>query len=379
MALIPEKNLGFGLMRMPRRDPANAADIDLEQVKQMVDLFMARGFNYFDTAWMYNGFASEGVARAALVERYDRERFTLADKLHSGFFDSLAERDKIFYQQLEKTGAGYFDYYLLHGVESGKLPKYEKLDAFNWLIEKKSQGLVRHVGFSYHDNAELLDRILTQHPEMEFVQLQINYLDWDSPWVQSRACYETALKHRVPIVVMEPVKGGTLAKLPAAAEKLFRSYDASRSVPCWALGFAASLPGVMMVLSGMGSLQQVEDNTDYMDHFQPLSQEEQQLCFQAARIVNSQIAIPCTSCHYCTEGCPMKIAIPEYFSMYNEDMRERLEEKGWTVNFINYQLLAEKFGKAGQCLKCGCCQEVCPQHLPIIDLLQEVAKHYEKG
>lgn len=207
MDFIPKKRLGFGLMRMPTIDPSNDADVDVEQVKAMVDHFIAKGFIYFDTAWMYNGSTSESVAKQALVERHPRESFTLATKLHAAFFNSPEDRDKVFHEQLQKTGAGYFDYYLLHGIEAAMLPKYEQFDCFNWLLEKKRQGLVKHAGFSYHDSAELLDKILTKHPEMEFVQLQINYLDWESKWIQSRACYDVCVRHGKPVVVMEPVKG----------------------------------------------------------------------------------------------------------------------------------------------------------------------------
>jgi len=370
------KRLGFGLMRLPQLDPSDAAKVDVEQVKKMVDLFLSKGFTYFDTAWMYHSFASEEVTKAALVDRHPRDSFTLATKLHSSFFDSLEGRDKVFNAQLTKTGAGYFDYYLLHGIGSSSLPKYEQLDCFNWLLEKKAQGLVKHVGFSFHDSAQLLDQILTAHPEMEFVQLQINYLDWESPWIQSRACYDVAVKHGKRVVVMEPVKGGTLAKLPPAAEALLKAHAPQMSLSSWAIRFAASLGNVMVVLSGMSSLEQVEDNLSYMGDFAPLTEEEKALCHQAADIINAQIAIPCTGCSYCTEGCPMHIAIPQYFSLYNEDMRERLEEKGWTVNSTNYEVLTGKFGKAGACIACGQCEAVCPQHLPIIEHLKAVAKHY---
>lgn len=370
------KRLGFGLMRLPQADQSNAADVDVEQVRKMVDLFMEKGFTYFDTAWMYNGFASESVAKAALVDRYPRDSFTLATKLHAGFFNSLEERDTVFNAQLEKTGAGYFDYYLLHGIESAMYPKYEQFDCFNWLLDKKAKGLVRHAGFSFHDTPELLDEILTKHPEMEFVQLQINYLDWESQWVHSRACYEVARKHDMPIIVMEPVKGGTLANVPEAAEKLFKEYAPDMSVSSWAIRFAASLPGVMMVLSGMSNLAQMEDNLKFMDNFTPMTEEEKALCFKAADIINGQIAVPCTGCSYCTEGCPMRIAIPQYFSLYNEDMREKLEEKGWTVNYTNYEILNGKFGKASDCVACGQCEGVCPQHLPIIENLKKVSEHY---
>ena len=371
------KKLGFGLMRMPTIDPSNAADVDIEQVKKMVDLFMAKGFTYFDTAWMYNGFASESVAKAALVDRYTRDSFTLATKLHAAFFNSPEEREKVFSTQLEKTGAGYFDYYLIHGIEAAMLPKYEEFDCFGWLLEKKAQGLVKHAGFSFHDTAEVLDQLLTKHPEMEFVQLQINYLDWESEWVQSRACYEVAVKHGKPVIVMEPVKGGTLARVPEEVERLFKAHDPAMSVPSWAIRFAASLPGVMLVLSGMSSVAQMEDNLSYMENFVPLTEAEKALCHQAADIINGQIAVPCTGCSYCTEGCPMKIAIPQYFSLYNEDMREHLEEKGWTINFTNYEIVSGKFGKAKDCIACGQCEGVCPQHLPIVEHLKAVSAHFD--
>lgn len=371
------KKLGFGLMRMPVLDKTNAADVDIEQVKKMVDLFMEKGFTYFDTAIMYNGFASQKVAKAALVDRYPRDSFTLATKLHAGFFNSLEERDKVFQNQLEETGAGYFDYYLIHGIEADMLPKYEELDCFNWLLDKKAKGLVKHAGFSFHDTAELLDEVLTKHPEMEFVQLQINYLDWESQWVQARACYEVATKHGKPVIIMEPVKGGTLAQVPEEVETLFKDYDPNMSIPSWAIRFAASLDNVMMVLSGMSSIEQMEDNLSYMEDFKPLTEEEKALCFKAADIINGQIAIPCTGCSYCTEGCPKKIAIPQYFSLYNEDMRENLEEKGWTINFSNYGMLTDKFGRAKDCIACGKCEGVCPQHLPIIENLKAVSAHYD--
>ena len=377
MEFKPAKKLGFGLMRLPLNDKSNPADIDMEQLKQMVDLFMENGFTYFDTAWMYNAFASESAAKEALVSRYPRESFTLATKLHAGFIETKEDRDKIFNTQLERTGAGYFDYYLIHGIEATMIEKYESLECFDWLLEKKAAGLVKHACFSFHDTPEMLEEILTKHPEMEFVQLQINYLDWESEWIRSRACYEVAECHGKPVIVMEPVKGGTLAKVPAEAEALFKEHDASMSVPSWAIRFAASLPNVMVVLSGMSSMDQMKDNLSYMKEFRPLSEEEQKICFKAADIINSQIAIPCTGCSYCTEGCPMNIAIPQYFSIYNEDMREHLEEKGWTINFTNYEIISGTRGKASDCIACGQCEGVCPQHLSIIDYLKDVAAHYE--
>lgn len=372
------KKLGFGLMRLPRIDKDNPASIDIEQVKEMVDLFMEKGFTYFDTAWMYNGYASEKAVKTALVERYTRNSFTIATKLHAGYINSPEDRDKIFNAQLEKTGAGYFDYYLLHGVEESMYQKYEQLDCFNWLLEKKAKGPVRHAGFSFHGKPELLNEILTKYPEMEFVQLQINYLDWESPWIHSRGCYETAVKHNKPVIVMEPVKGGTLSKLPAKAERLLKEKAPDMSIASWAIRFAASLPGVMTVLSGMSDIAQVKDNIGYMENLSPLSEEEKELCFKAAEIINKQTAIPCTGCSYCTDGCPSRIAIPQYFSLYNEDMRERLDEKGWTVNFTNYDILSSKFGRASDCIGCGQCESVCPQHLPVIENLKKLAEHYGK-
>ncbi len=371
------KKLGFGLMRLPLTDRTDAGAIDVEQVKRMVDTFLERGFTYLDTAWMYCGFHSEQVAKTALVDRHPRDSYTLATKLHAGFINSLEDRDLIFNAQLEKTGVTYFDYYLLHGIEAAMLPKYEQFDCFQWLLDKKAKGLVKHAGFSFHDSAQLLDEILTKHPEMEFVQLQINYLDWESEWIQARKCYEIAVKHGKPVIVMEPVKGGTLAKVPEEAEKLFRESAPHMSVPSWAIRFAASLDNVMMVLSGMSSLEQLEDNLSYMEHFQPLTEEEKKLTGKVADIINAQIAVPCTGCSYCTEGCPQKIAIPQYFSLYNEDMRENLEEKGWTINFAQYEILTGKFGKAKDCVECGQCESVCPQHLPIMEKLKDVSAHFD--
>ncbi len=371
------KKLGFGLMRLPLTDPNNGAAVDVEQVKRMVDMFMAKGFTYFDTAIMYNGGASQRVVKAALVDRYPRDSFTLATKLHNAFFHSFEGRDRVFRQQLEQTGAGYFDYYLIHGIEAVSYQHYEKYDCFNWLLEKKDKGLVKHAGFSFHDTPELLDEILTRYPQMEFVQLQINYLDWESEWIQSRKVYEVAVRHNKPVIVMEPVKGGTLANVPAEAEALLKALEPNLSVPSWAIRFAASLDNVMVVLSGMTTPAQMADNLSFMEDFKPLTEEEKALTRQVAAIINRQIAVPCTGCSYCTQGCPMQIPIPRYFSLYNEDMRENLAEKGWTVNFSNYANLAGKFGRAGSCIGCGQCESVCPQHLPIIEKMKEVSAHFD--
>ncbi len=371
------KKLGFGLMRLPSLDENDASKIDIETVKKMVDNFIERGFTYFDTAWMYCGFSSENAAKEALVSRYPRDSYTLATKLHSGFIQTKEDRDKIFNEQLAKTGVSYFDYYLLHDVNAHSIDVYDKLDCFNWIVNKKKEGLVKTIGFSYHDGPELLDKVLTEHPEFEFVQLQINYLDWDSVGVQSRKCYEVAVKHNVPVFVMEPVKGGTLAKVDEKVEKMFKEYNPDMSVPSWAIRFAASLDNVKIVLSGMTTMEQLLDNTDFMSEMKPLNDEEYQLIDKAVSIINSSITVPCTGCSYCTDGCPMNIAIPKYFSLYNADLQE-IEEKGWTPQGEYYMNLTKTFGKASECIGCGQCEGVCPQHLPIIEELANVAKHFEK-
>ena len=371
------KKLGFGLMRLPSLDPNDASKIDIEQTKKMVDTFLERGFTYFDTAWMYCGFNSENATKEALVDRHPRDSFTLTTKLHAGFIKTKEDRDRIFNEQLKKTGVEYFDYYLLHDINTHSIETYNHLDCFNWIQEKKAQGLVKHIGFSYHDGPELLDKVLTEHPEFEFVQLQINYLDWDSAGVQSRKCYEVATKHGKPVIVMEPVKGGTLAKVPEEVETMFKDYAPDMSVPSWAIRFAASLDNVKLVLSGMSNMEQLLDNTDYMMDLKPINNKEKELINKAVEIINSTIAIPCTGCAYCTDGCPMHIAIPKYFSLYNADLQE-IEEKGWTPQGEYYNNLTKEFGKASECIGCGQCEGVCPQHLPIIENLQKVAKHFEK-
>ena len=372
-----KKRLGFGLMRLPLLNPDNPANIDVEQVKQMVDTFLERGFTYFDTAWMYHSFQSENVVKEALVDRYPRDSYTLATKLHAGFIKTKEDRDKVFEEQRRKTGVEYFDYYLLHDIGFDHYKTYTDLDCFRWLMDKKEKGLVRHIGFSYHDNAELLDKVLTEHPEFEFVQLQINYLDWESEGIQSRKCYEVAEKHHVPVIVMEPVKGGTLANVPDAVTKMFKEYHPDMSVPSWAIRFAASHENVALVLSGMSNMEQLLDNLSYMDELVPLNEEENALIRKAVEIINSTIEIPCTGCSYCTVGCPMNIAIPKYFSLYNADKQE-IKTKSWMPQQEYYSRLTGTFGKASDCVACGQCEDVCPQHLPVIDYLQKVAEHFEK-
>lgn len=371
------KKLGFGMMRLPHTDPNDASTIDLELTNQLVDAFISKGFTYFDTAWMYNAFASETAAKAALVQRHPRDSFTLATKLHAGFINTKEDRDRIFNEQLQKTGATFFDYYLLHGIEDDSIDKFEQLDCFNWLLDKQKKGLVKTVGFSYHAGAELLDRILTEHPQMQFVQLQINYLDWESNAIQSRACYEVAVKHNVPVIVMEPVKGGTLARMPKKVEEHLRAFHPDWTPASWAIRFVAGLENVMVVLSGMNDMAQLLDNTKAVDELKPLTADEQRVLREAVELINSDNAIPCTGCAYCVSGCPQKIAIPQYFSLYNADKQEA-EGKGWHPQGTYYNNLAKNFGKASDCIGCGQCEGVCPQHLPIIRHLQEVADYFEK-
>ena len=369
------KKLGFGLMRLPLTDANDKGSIDIEALKEMVDTFMEQGFTYFDTAWMYCAFKSENAVKEALTDRYPRDRYTLTTKLHASYLKTKEDRDRIFEEQRQKTGVDYFDYYLIHAIDQELYSIYNEMDCFNWLIEKKKQGLVKHIGFSYHDSAEFLDQVLTEHPEMEFVQLQMNYLDWESAEVQSRKCYEVASKHGKPVIVMEPVKGGILADVPAEVRESFAAYHPDLSVPSWAIRFVASLDNVAMVLSGMSNMEQLMDNISYMKEFVPMNAEETELVHKAAEMIKDSIAIPCTGCSYCTEGCPMQIAIPDLFRVYNKSKRGEITDVEANEE---YRQLTESGGKARECLACGQCQVACPQHLEIINYLKEVAKCMEK-
>ena len=369
------KKLGFGLMRLPLTDANDKGSIDIEALKEMMDTFMEQGFTYFDTAWMYCAFKSENAVKEALTDRYPRDRYTLTTKLHASYLKKKEDRDRIFEEQRQKTGVEYFDYYLLHAIDQELYSIYNEMDCFNWLIEKKKQGLVKHIGFSYHDSAEFLDQVLTEHPEMEFVQLQMNYLDWESADVQSRKCYEVAIKHGKPVIVMEPVKGGTLADVPAEVRESFAAYHPDLSVSSWAIRFVASLDNVAMVLSGMSNMEQLMDNISYMKEFVPMNAEETELVHKAAEMIKDSIAIPCTGCSYCTEGCPMQIAIPDLFRVYNKSKRGEITDVEANEE---YRQLTESGGKARECLACGQCQVACPQHLEIINYLNDVAKCMEK-
>lgn len=360
--------LGFGLMRLPKKGIGK----DIEETKKMVDLFLDAGFTYFDTAFVYPG--SEAATKKALTDRYPREAYTLATKLNAFLAPTEKAAKKQFYTSIERTGAGYFDYYLLHSLMENNYKRYEKFHIWDFVKEQKEKGLIKHFGFSFHSGPELLDRLLTEHPEVDFIQLQINYADWENRSVAARANYEVARKHDKSIVVMEPVKGGTLANPPAEVKKLFKEYHPDMSYASWAIRFVASLDGIITVLSGMSDVEQMEDNISYMKDFQPLNAEEQKIIQQAQRILGKSSTIPCTACHYCTEGCPKQIPIPEIFSAANKQFGN-----GQMAEAVqHYQETASEGHRASDCVACGQCERACPQHLPVIKHLKQCAELLEK-
>ena len=372
MAYLGEeiKKLGFGLMRLPQK---SEGVIDVEQTKVMVDKFMEAGFTYFDTAWAYAG--SEDAIRQALVERYPREKYQLATKMAAWI--NCKTRDEALAQfktSLERTKAGYFDFYLLHNLGEHRTKYFDEYGLWDWIHEQKEAGLIRHAGFSFHSTPEELDALLTAHPEMEFVQLQINYADWNNPSVDSKGVYEVARKHNKPIIVMEPVKGGTLAAPPVKVAELLKKADPDASYASWAIRFVASLPGVMVVLSGMSNIAQMEDNLSYMKDFKPLNEEEMKVIEQAMDILASIDQIPCTGCHYCTAGCPMQIQIPDIFKAMNMDLifNKKEEAKKRYENATK-----EPHAKASACVQCGQCEVQCPQHIEIRSWLKRVSEVLE--
>lgn len=372
------KKLGFGMMRLPLTDPKDQTQVDRPQARAMMDAFLARGFTYVDTAYFYHGKESERVVKDILASRYPRESYYLADKMPITSLrekGTREEQERIFGEQLEKCGVDYFDRYLVHCVNAENYRAAKRLDTFGFLAKKRDEGKLRHLGFSYHDNAALLDQILTEHPEVEFVQLQLNYLDWEDERIQSRKCYETVVRHGKKVVVMEPVKGGRLARLPEEAEKLLRAVHPDWSPASWAIRFAASLPEVEVVLSGMSDMAQLEENTGFMSDVPPLTEEETALLAQVAEILSALPAVACTACRYCVDGCPRNIPIPDYFALYNGD--QMALRRGLPVQKEAYQRLAETGGKASACVKCRQCETACPQHLKVVDALARVAQTYE--
>ena len=353
--------LGFGLIRLPKK----GLKIDIRQMSKMVDAFLEAGFTYFDTAHVYLG--SEEAARKALVERYPRESFTLATKLYAPSALSEEAAKKQFETSLKRTGAEYFDYYLLHSLMKNNYQKYERFHLWDFVNRQKEKGLIKHIGFSFHDGPELLEEILKAHPEVEFVQLQINYADWENPSVTSRANYEVARRYGKYITVMEPVKGGSLAKPAKEIQKLFTDFAPDRSAASWAIRFAASLDGILTVLSGMSNEEQMRDNLSYMRGFVPLNPEEQNVIRKAQEILGRSKAIPCTACRYCTEGCPMQIPIPDVFSAMNKRLVSgRIEEAT-----ADYQAILARGAGADACIACGQCEQACPQHIDIIEQLKK--------
>ncbi|MBD5162629.1 MAG: Fe-S oxidoreductase [Oscillibacter sp.] len=363
--------LGFGLMRLPKLADGK---IDVEQTKKMVDLFMSAGLTYFDTAYVYDGGDSEKAARAALVDRYPRESYTLATKLccWMGAHDAESARQQ-FNISLERTGAGYFDYYLLHALQAGNYKKYDEYHLWDFVKEQKARGLVRHWGFSFHATPEILDELLTEHPDAEFVQLQLNYADWENPDVTARANYEVARKHGKSIVVMEPVKGGALANPAAEVQEILRQANPGASFASWAIRYAASLNGIITVLSGMSNLAQMEDNLSYMKNFQPLNEAEQTAIRKAQEAINGVRSIPCTACHYCTAGCPKGIPIPEIFAARNKQLVWGQLQEGAS----DYARAVAGAGTASDCVACGQCEGACPQQLKVIEHLKDCAAAFD--
>lgn len=360
------KKLGLGFMRLPRLDDQS---INMDLVKQMVDAFMKQGFTYFDTAYKYCGGLSEPALREVLIDRYPRESYILTTKLSNEFMKSKEEQEQVFEDQMQRLGVDYFDYYLLHNQGAVNYKVSQELDSFAFVLKKKAEGKIKHIGISFHDKADLLEEILTAHPEIEVVQLQINYLDWENESIQSRKCWEVARKHGKPVIVMEPIKGGSLVNIPEHAEALLKSYAPEASNASWALRFAASHEGVIMVLSGMNSMEQLKDNMDTMKELVPFTEQEFKITEEAAKIIQKNMTIPCTGCGYCTVQCPKKIPIPEYFSLFQHGYM--------TTQIVYYYNLTQTHPKAGECIGCHRCESHCPQHIEITRHLKEISEKFD--
>lgn len=362
-----KKNFGFGCMRLPMKDDK----VDYEEFTKMVDCYMAAGFNYFDTARVYIGGQSETAIRDCVCRRYPRESFVLTNKLSGKLFNSEEEIRPLFERQLESCGVDYFDFYLLHAQTKSLFERYKRCRAYETAFELKAEGKIRHVGLSFHDTSDVLDEILTEYPQIEVVQIQLNYLDFEDPAVQGRACYKVCRKHNKPVIVMEPVKGGNLVNLPAEAKSIIDGLNGG-SAASYAVRFAAGFDGIFMVLSGMSNMEQMLDNVSYMKDFKPLDEREQVAIDKVCEVFRSLNLIPCTACRYCIDGCPRSISIPDLFSCMNTAQ----QCVGWNAA-VYYDIYTERHGKASDCIGCGKCEKICPQHLPVRQLLRDVAAKFE--
>ena len=364
-----KKNFGFGCMRLPM----NGDQVDITETTRMVDEFLAQGFNYFDTAHGYIGGKSELALKECLTSRYPREAYSLTDKLTDSYFKTETDIRPFFESQLEACGVDYFDFYLMHAQNADNFKKFKACRAYETAFALKAEGRIRHVGLSFHDRAEVLDQILTEYPQIEVVQIQFNYLDYDDIAVQSRKCYEVCRKHGKPVLVMEPVKGGSLVNLPEEAKKVLDDLHGG-SPASYAIRFAAGFPGMMMVLSGMSDLEQMKDNLSYMRDFKPLNETELAAVNKVQEIFHKMNMIPCTACRYCVEGCPKQISIPDLFAIMNIKQLHH----DWNADYYYEEVHTAPGRRASDCLKCGKCEKICPQHLPIRKLLEEIAKEFDK-
>ncbi|RAP53408.1 MAG: Fe-S oxidoreductase [Methanosphaera sp. rholeuAM130] len=366
----------FGMMRLPQLDQKDPTKVDIEQVKQMVDVFMENGGKYFDTAYPYHNGVSEEVLRKAVVERYPREDIIIATKLPIFSVKKADDMEAFFNEQLEKCGVEYFDYYLIHNINEMTHHAVYDYDSFEFVRQKKREGKIRHMGFSFHDEPDALVEALEAFPDCDFVQLQINYLDWNSSSIQSRKCYEIACKYDKPVVVMEPVKGGALANLPEEAERIFREYDEEAENVSWALRFCNDLDNVFMILNGVSSLNQMKSSINIFKNIRTLTDDEHELIDKVCDIVNDLTPIKCTECNYCIEHCPVNIPISKYFSTYNANHINKMQGGDPVNAAVSYLVLAddEQNGAAADCIECGSCEKYCPQHLKISELMKDVDK-----